>query len=47
LDPEHLLEAAKATNIILAKLDALTRRPLVPLSVKQRRTLAGLSVVNG
>jgi len=47
LDPEHLLEAAKATNVILEKLDALTRRPLVPLSIKQRRILAGLLVVNG
>jgi integrase len=47
LDPEHLSEAAKATNIILEKLDALTKRPLVPMSFKQRRLLAGLSVVNG
>jgi integrase len=47
LDPEHLSEAAKATNIILEKLDALTTRPLVPMSVKQRRLLAGFSVVNG
>jgi integrase len=47
LDPEHLQEAARATSIILGKLDALTRRSLVPMSVKQRKLLAGLSVVNG
>ena len=46
-DPEHLHEAARATNIILEKLDALTIRPMVPLSVKQRRILAGPLVVNG
>ena len=44
-DPEHLREAARATNIILEKLDALTTRPMVPLSVKQRKMLAGLAVV--
>jgi hypothetical protein len=47
LDPEHLSEAARATSIILEKLDALTTRPLVPKSVKQRKLLAGFSVVNG
>ena len=46
-DREHLNEAARATNVILEKLDALTIRPMVPLSVKQRRILDGLLVVNG
>jgi hypothetical protein len=47
LDPEHLQECARATSIILEKRDAMTARPLVPISVKQRKLLAGLSVVNG
>ena len=46
-DCEHLHEAARATNIILEKLDALTIRTMVPLIVKQRKILAGLLVVNG
>jgi hypothetical protein len=46
-DPEHLLETASATNIILEKLDALTIRSMVPLSVKQRMVLPDPLVVNG
>ncbi|MGH8553203.1 MAG: hypothetical protein ACRERS_07895 [Methylococcales bacterium] len=47
LDPEHLLEAAKASSVIIEKLDALTRRPMVPLNVKQRKLIAGLSIISG
>jgi integrase len=46
-DPENLHEAATATNIILEKLDALTIRPMIPLSVKQHRILPDLLVANG
>jgi integrase len=46
-DPEYLKECSRATSMILEQLDALTRRPLVPLTVKQRKELAGLTVVSG
>jgi integrase len=41
-DPEFLFEASRATSIIIEKLDALTNRPLVPLSISAPRLLAGL-----
>ena len=46
LDPEHLHECARATSIIMEKLDAITKRPLVPMSVKQRKLLAGLTAIS-
>jgi hypothetical protein len=47
LDPEHPHERARATSIILEKLDAPTVRALVPMTVKQRKQFAGLTVVSG
>jgi len=44
-DPEHLAEACQATDLILAKLDSLTKRPLMPSSTKHKVMLAGLTVV--
>jgi integrase len=41
-DPEFLLEASQATCIIIEKLDALTKRNLVPSALKKPRKLAGL-----
>lgn len=41
-DPEFLLEASQATCIIIEKLDALTKRNLVPTALKEQRKLAGL-----
>lgn len=35
-----------ATSLILEKLDRLTSRPLVPMSIKQRKALAGLTVLD-
>lgn len=46
-DPEYLKECSRATSAILEQIDALTRRPLVPLSVRQRKELATPAVVNG
>ena len=45
-DPEYLRECARATSLILEKLDHLTDRPLVPMSVKQRKALGGLAVLD-
>jgi site-specific recombinase XerD len=42
-DPEFLREAALATEVVIARLDELTQRTLIPASVKQR----GLRVVGG
>ncbi|MDP8996671.1 MAG: tyrosine-type recombinase/integrase [Pseudomonadota bacterium] len=44
-DPEHLAEASQATDLILAKLDSLTKRPLVPSSTKHKAMLAGLTII--
>lgn len=41
-DPEYLWECSRATSLILEKLDALTRRPLVPPTVMAIKELAGL-----
>lgn len=41
-DPEYLRECSRATSLILVKLDALTRRPLVPPTVRAIKELAGL-----
>jgi hypothetical protein len=43
-DPEYLLEASQATTLIMSKLDELTRRPLVPESLRQRKLLTGLAI---
>ena len=42
-DPEYLRECARATSLILEKLGQLTDRSLVPMSVKQRKALGGLT----
>ena len=39
-EPEHLRECAIATNFILEKLDAMTKRDLVPLTLKAQKQLA-------
>lgn len=44
-DPEYLQAAADATDLIIAKLDALTTRPLVPDTLKARMAAAGMTVV--
>ena len=46
-DPEYLKECSRATSMILEQLDVLTRRPLVPLIVKQRKELARPAVASG
>lgn len=40
-DPEYLLEASRAKSLIIAKLDVLTRRELVPKTLSEPRILAG------
>jgi len=45
-DPEFLRDCGRATSLILEKLDRLTSRPLVPMSIKQRKALAGLTVLD-
>lgn len=35
-DPEFLLEASRATSIIIEKLDALTKRSLVPMTLERQ-----------
>jgi integrase len=40
-DPEFLLEASRATSVIIEKLDALTERRLVPITISAPRVLAG------
>ena len=39
-EPEHLRECASATSFILAKLDAMTKRDLVPPTLKAQKQLA-------
>ena len=41
-DPEFLLEASQATCIIIEKLDALTKRDLIPTALKKPLVLSGL-----
>lgn len=44
-DPEYLRACADGTDLIISKLDAFTRRPLVPASLKARMAAAGFKVV--
>lgn len=41
-DPEFLLEASQATSIIIEKLDALTTRALVPVTLSKHCILVGI-----
>jgi len=45
-DPEFLRDCGRATSLVLEKLDRLTSRPLVPFSIRQRKALAGLTVLD-
>ena len=42
---DSLRSCARATSLFREKLDGFAKRPLVPLSVKQRRLLAGFSPI--
>lgn len=44
-DPEYLRACADGTDLIISKLDALTRRLLVPTSLQARMAAAGFKVV--
>ena len=39
-EPEHLRECAIATNFILEKLDTMTKRDLIPATLRAQKQLA-------